>query len=334
MNRRALPWIVASLLLLLMLALVVLGLRVGSYETSYPFILRTLLHYNPQDDPAQLVLVGLPRIVLALLAGGGLAFSGYLMQAMVNNPLADSCLLGTASGASLVAIVAYSTLPVLMVGGFYLPPLFALAGALGTTLVVVAVGSRRGQIQPAQLLLAGVALGSLTTAIGGVFTFLSDTQEKLRSVTFWAAGSLERAGWSVLPYPAVLLLAALLLFGFVQKDLNILLLGEERAQGLGLHVARTRWLLLLTASALTGCVVALCGPVGFVGLMVPHLTRWLLGVTGRANMLFCALLGGNFLLACDLLARLAYPPAGLPVGLVTALFGVPFFVYLLRQKGS
>jgi len=332
MNRRALPWIIASLLL--MLALVVVGLRVGSYATDYSLILRALTHYNPQD-PVQLVLVELrlPRILLALLAGAGLAFSGYLMQAMVNNPLADPYLLGTASGASLGAIICFSVLPSLTLAGFYLPPLFALVGALGTTLVVVAVGSRRGQIIPAQLLLAGVAVGSLATAVGGVFTFLSATQEKLRSITFWAAGSFERAGWSVLPYPAVLLAAALLLFGFVQKDLNILLLGEERAQGLGVHVARTRWLLLLTASALTGCVVALCGPIGFVGLMIPHLTRWLLGVTGRANMLFCALLGGNFLLACDLLARILYPPAGLPVGLVTALFGVPFFVYLLRNKG-
>ncbi|UOG73695.1 iron ABC transporter permease [Hymenobacter tibetensis] len=332
MNQRALPWILASLLLTF--ALVVLGMRVGSYETTYALLARAFISYNPQD-PTHLVLVELrlPRILLALLAGGGLAFSGYLMQAMVNNPLADPYLLGTASGASLGAIFCFSFLPSLTLGGFYLPPLFALVGALATTLVVVAVGTQRGQLIPAQLLLAGVAVGSLTTAVGGVLTFLSDTQEKLRSVTFWAAGSFERAGWSMLPYPAVALAAALGLFVFMQKDLNILLLGEERAQGLGVHVARTRWLLLLTASILTGCVVALCGPIGFVGLVVPHLTRWLLGVTGRANPLFCVLLGANFLLACDLLARLLYPPAGLPVGLVTALFGVPFFVYLLRKKG-
>jgi iron complex transport system permease protein len=332
MNRPALPWILASLLLTFVL--VVVGMRVGSYDTDYALIGRALTQYNPQD-PTHLVLVELrlPRILLALLAGGGLAFSGYLMQAMVNNPLADPYLLGTASGASLGAIFCFSFLPSLTLGGFYLPPLFALAGALGTTLVVVAVGTQRGRIIPAQLLLAGVAIGSLTTAIGGVFTFLSATQEKLRSITFWAAGSFERAGWNVLPYPAIALVAALGLFIFLQKDLNILLLGEERAQGLGVDIVRTRWLLLLTASVLTGCVVALCGPVGFVGLVVPHLTRWLLGVTGRANPLFCVLFGGNFLLSCDLLARLLYPPAGLPVGLVTALFGVPFFVYLLRNKG-
>lgn len=331
MNRRALPWILASLLL--MLGLVALGLRVGSYDTDYALISRAFTNYNPQD-PAQLVLVELrlPRILLALLAGASLAFSGYLMQAMVNNSLADPYLLGTASGASLGAILCFSFLSTLTLGGVYLPPLFALVGAMGTTLVVVALGTRRGQILPTQLLLGGVALGSLTTAIGGVLTFLADTPEKLRSVTFWAAGSFERAGWSVLPYPAVALAASLGLFVFVQKDLNILLLGEERAQGLGVHVVRTRWLLLLTSSLLTGCVVALCGPIGFVGLMVPHLTRWLLGVTGKANLLFCALLGGNFLLICDLLSRVFYPPAGLPVGLITALFGVPFFVYLLRKQ--
>ncbi|UYZ63457.1 FecCD family ABC transporter permease [Hymenobacter weizhouensis] len=333
MTRPALPWILASLLLTA--ALLTLGLRVGSYHTSYGLIRQAFLHYNPHD-PAQLVLVELrlPRLLLALLAGGGLAFSGYLMQAMVNNPLADPYLLGTASGGALGAILTFAFVPTLTLAGVYLPPLAALAGALGTTLVVVVLGTRQGQLIPAQLLLAGVALGSLTTALGGLLTFLANSQEKLRAITFWAMGGFERASWAVLPYPAAALLGALLVFVAVQKDLNILLLGEERAQALGVHVARTRWILLLTASLLTGCVVSLCGPVGFVGLMVPHLTRWVLGVTNRANLLFCALLGGNFLLLCDLLGRVLYPPAGLPVGLITALFGVPFFVYLLRKQGS
>ena len=153
----------------------------------------------------------------------------------------------------------------------------------------------------------------------------------MRSVVFWAFGSFERAGWNVLPYPAAALGISLIVLAFLQKDLNLLLLGEERAAALGLPIARRRWLLVLLAAGLTGGVVALCGPVGFVGLLVPHLTRGLLGTTGRYNLLMCAVLGGAFLLACDLLARLLYPPAGLPVGLVTALFGVPFFVYLLRK---
>ncbi|GGG56758.1 FecCD family ABC transporter permease [Hymenobacter glacieicola] len=331
MPRPALPWILACLLLTV--GLLAVGLRVGSYETDYDLIRRALLHYDPRD-PAQLVLVELrlPRLLLALLAGAGLAVSGYIMQAMVNNSLADPYLLGTASGGALGASLVFTFLPTLTVAGVYLPPLAALVGALGTTLVVVVISSRRGRIIPAQLLLAGVAVGSLTTSLGGLLTFLAATEEKLRTITFWALGGFDKASWAILPYPAAALLLGLGALTLLHNNLNLLLLGEERATALGLPVARTRWLLLLIASGLTGCVVALVGPIGFVGLVIPHSTRWLLGTVGRGNLVVCALLGGNFLLLCDLLARLLYPPAGLPVGLVTALFGVPFFVYLLRKQ--
>ncbi len=329
--RRPIFWLTGGLLLLL--ALVVLGLRVGSYSTSYGFILNTLQHYDPAD-PAQLALVQLrlPRLLLALLAGASLAMSGYLLQTLVTNPLADPYLLGTASGASLGAIASYVLVPSLTFMGVYLPPVAALAGAFGATVLVVALGTRRGKILPAPLLLAGVAVGALAAALGSLLTFMASPEGSLRSIVFWAFGSFERAGWSVLPYPAAALCISLVVLAFLQKDLNLLLLGEERAAALGLPVARRRWLLVLLAAGLTGGVVALCGPVGFVGLLVPHLTRGLLGTTGRFNLLVCAVLGGCFLLACDLLARLLYPPAGLPVGLVTALFGVPFFVYLLRRN--
>ena len=324
-------WLLIGLILLLTLA--ALGLRVGSYTTSYSFILNTLRHYDP-TDPAQLVLVQLrlPRVLLALLAGASLAVSGYLLQTLVTNPLADPYLLGTASGASLGAIASYALVPSLTVAGVYLPPVAALVGAFVATVLVVALGTRRGRILPAPLLLAGVAVGALAAALGSLLTFVASPEGSLRSVVFWAFGSFERAGWGVLPYPAAALAISLTVLAFLQKDLNLLLLGEERAAALGLPVARRRWLLVLLAAGLTGGVVALCGPVGFVGLLIPHLTRGLLGTTGRYNLLICAVLGGAFLLACDLLARLLYPPAGLPVGLVTALFGVPFFVYLLRKK--
>ena len=323
-------WLTGGLLLLL--ALLVLGLRVGSYSTSYSFIANTFWHYNPAD-PAQLALVQLrlPRLLLAVLAGSSLAVSGYLLQTLVTNPLADPYLLGTASGASLGAILSFVLVPSLTVAGVYLPPVAALLGAFIATLLVVALGTKQGKILPAPLLLAGVAVGALAAALGSLLTFLAAPEGSLRSVVFWAFGSFERAGWDVLSYPAAVLVISLVVLAFLQKDLNLLLLGEERAAALGLPVAQRRWLLVLLAAGLTGGVVALCGPVGFVGLLAPHLTRGLLGATGRYNALGCAVLGGTFLLACDLLARLLYPPAGLPVGLVTALFGVPFFVYLLRK---
>ena len=325
-------WLLAGVLLTLLL--LGLGLGVGSYATSYGFILKALRHYDP-TDPAQLVLVQLrlPRLLLAWLAGASLALSGYLLQTLVTNPLADPYLLGTASGASLGAIVAYLFYPALTLGGLYLPPLAALAGGLLATVLVVAIGSRRGRVRPAPLLLGGVAVGALAAALGSLIIFLKADQGNLQAVVFWAFGSFERAGWVGLELPAIVLTSSLILLFFLQKDLSLLLLGEERAQALGLPVARLRWLLLGLVAALTGGVVALCGPIGFVGLVVPHLTRGLLGTTGPLNLVGCAVLGGGFLLACDLLARLLYPPAGLPVGLVTALLGVPFFVYLLKKDG-
>jgi iron complex transport system permease protein len=179
-----------------------------------------------------------------------------------------------------------------------------------------------------------VALSSLLNALGGLITFRAQTDSQLRAAISWGLGSLERAGWPLLGGPAVAVLLGMVAAWLLRRHLNVLLLGEERAAALGLDVGRTRWLLLLVSSGITAGVVALCGPLGFVGLIVPHATRGLLGVTGRLNVAFCALLGGTFLLSCDLLARLLNPPAGLPVGLVTALFGVPFFVYLLRKKGA
>ena len=158
--------------LLLMLALLVLSLRVGSYTTLYGFIINTFRHYNPVD-PAQLALVELrlPRLLLALLAGASLAVSGYLLQTLVTNPLADLYLLGMASGASLGAIASYVLVPSLTLAGVYLPPLAALVGAFGATVLLVALGTKQGRMLPAPLLLAGVVVGALAAAVGSLLTF-------------------------------------------------------------------------------------------------------------------------------------------------------------------
>jgi iron complex transport system permease protein len=319
--------------ILLILVVLVLGLQVGSFESDLATLAEAFLNYNPDNTTHYAIAhLRLPRLLLALVVGASLALAGYLMQAMVNNGLADPYLLGTASGASLGAIVVFFGFVPITVAGLYMPPVFALLGAFAVTLVVVALGYRKRQLIPSQLLLAGIAISSLGTAMVGLLTFLSDSDSKLRTVIFWSMGSFERAGWALLPYPAMALLAALLLFVYYQKHLNILLLGEERAQALGVQVARTRWVILGTVSVVTGFAVATSGPVGFVGLIIPHVTRGLMGTTGRFNLLFCAFVGGLFMLLCDLLSRLLYPPVGLPIGIITSFFGVPFFVYLLLRK--
>ncbi|GAA4374500.1 iron ABC transporter permease [Hymenobacter koreensis] len=315
--------------------LLLVGLRVGSVAgADYSTFWQALRHYDATNSVhVVLIELRLPRLLLALLAGGGLALSGYLMQAMVNNPLADPYLLSTASGASLGALVMNILLPTASAITPWVVPIGCLAGAVGATLLVIGIGTRQGRLIPTQLLLAGVAMSSLLNALGGLITFRAQTDSQLRAALSWGLGSLERAGWPLLGGPAVAVLLGMVAAWLLRRHLDVLLLGEERAATLGLDVGRTRWLLLLASSGITAGVVALCGPLGFVGLIVPHVTRGLLGVTGRLNVAFCALLGGTFLLACDLLARWLLPPAGLPVGLITALFGVPFFVYLLRKKG-
>ncbi|GGK67470.1 ABC transporter permease [Rufibacter glacialis] len=310
-----------------------LGLKVGSLSTSYATVGEALFAYDPANATHYSILnLRLPRLLLAFLTGASLAFSGYLMQALVNNALADPYLLGTASGASLGASFSFFLFADLTFMGLYLPPFFALVGSFAVTLVVVVLGSRRGQLIPSQMLLVGVALSSLLTALVSLIMFLSDSESQLKSVVFWSMGGFEKADWSNLGYPATALAAGLVVFFFLQRHLAVLLLGADRAETLGVDVRLIRWVMLVTVSVVTGFAVAFSGPVGFVGLMVPHVTRALLGATNRANLLFSALAGGLFLVACDLISRWIYPPAGMPVGIVTSFFGVPFFVYLLRRK--
>ena len=310
-----------------------LGLRVGSMETTYATIDQALFNYNPSDvSHFSIIHLRLPRLLLAFLTGASLAFAGYLMQALVNNALADPYLLGTASGASLGASLSFFFFTDLTFMGLYLPPFFALIGSFAVTLVVVMLGSRRGQLVPSQMLLVGIALSSLLVALVSLLMFLSDTDTQLKSVVFWSMGSFEKADWRNLGYPASAIGLALVLFFFLHRHLNVLLLGAERAETLGVNVRALQWVMLVTVSVVTGFAVAFSGPVGFVGLMVPHMVRAVLGTANRFNLIATALAGGLFLVLCDLLARLIYPPAGLPVGIVTSFFGVPFFVYLLRRK--
>lgn len=324
---------ISLLLFALLITALGAGLLVGSFETSITDVRNALFAYDSADATHfAIVHLRLPRLVLALLVGASLAFCGYLLQAMVNNPLADPYILGTASGASLGASLSISGVLATTWGAIYLPPFFALAGAFGVTVLVIALGYRKGQIVPAQLLLAGIAISSLLTAMVSLFAFLSGSESSIKSILFWSMGDFGRANWEFLPYPAVALAAALLLFRFQVKELNTLLLGSDRAHTLGVNVVRTRWIILATVAVLCGFSVALAGSVGFVGIIIPHVTRALLGITNKNNLLVCALLGGVFMIGCDILSRFIYPPAGLPIGIITSFIGVPFFVYLLLKK--
>lgn len=322
-----------AICLVLTTALFYTGLYIGSFETDFNTLMEVFTGYDASNRLHYAIMhLRIPRLILAFVTGASLAFSGYLMQAMINNPLADPFILGTASGAALGANLSFFGVFPVMFAGFYLPPVFAFAGAVAVTLVVIVIATQKGNILPSQLLLAGIAVSSFIAAVISLMTFLSDTEGKLRNIIFWLMGSFERAQWNMLVLPVLALLIVVPVFVFMSKQINILLLGESRAYNLGLNVARLRMTVLLSTALLTALVVAAAGPIGFVGLLVPHLVRALFGVNYRFNILFTSWIGGLFMLGCDLLARLIYPPAGIPVGIITSFLGIPFFVYLLSKK--
>lgn len=285
---------------------------------------------------AELILgqIRMPRTLLGLAVGAVLALCGVAMQGLFRNPLADPGLIGVSSGAALGAAVA-------IVGGAamggmpelfapYLLSLCAFLGGLVVTALVYRLGRRNGQTSVTTMLLAGIALNALAFACIGLFTYLAD-DATLRTLTFWNLGSLNGASYARL-WPLLLVtLAVALWLPRRAQALNALLLGESEARHLGVAVERLKRELVLCTALGVGAAVAAAGMIGFIGLVVPHLVRLLVGPDHRVLLPASALAGASLLLLADLFARLILSPAELPIGIVTALIGAPFFLYLLLR---
>ena len=285
---------------------------------------------------AEMILgqIRLPRTLLGLAVGAVLALSGVAMQGLFRNPLADPGLVGVSSGAALGAALAIvfgaslGGLPAFLAP--YLLSLCAFGGGLGVTWLVYRLGRRDGQTSVATMLLAGIALTALSGAVIGLFTYLAD-DATLRTLTFWNLGSLNGASYPRL-WP--LLLVALLVACWLPRRadaLNALLLGESEARHLGFDVERLKAELVLCTALGVGAPGAAAGMIGFIGLVVPHLIRLVAGPDHRTLLPASMMAGAILLLLADLLARLALAPAELPIGIVTALIGAPFFLYLLLR---
>lgn len=286
---------------------------------------------NPfQLDPLQLKIVldlRLPRIVVALLMGGSLGVAGAILQGVFRNPLADPYVLGTSSGAALAA--AFGLLAT-QGTGVWLVPVLALTGALVTSAVVVSLGRDAWGVRAERLLLAGVGIGFFLSAILMLVMSLAQADGVKRAL-LWMAGDLAGADWSVVPVASLLMLLGFVLALARRRGLNALALGDEVAFGLGLEPGRERTLLVLAASLLTAASVALGGIVGFVGLMVPHAVRALVGADARRVLPLSALGGGMLLCLADTVGRSVLPPVEIPAGVVTALIGAPWFLIMLRR---
>jgi iron complex transport system permease protein len=274
--------------------------------------------------------IRLPRVILAGLVGAALATAGATYQGLFRNPLADPYLIGVSQGASLGAVVGF-LLPVSWnIMGVGVIPLFAFIGAIVSAAIVYGL-ARVGSTSPVTtIILAGVALGAF---LGSVVSYLIiSSGEKMHSIVFWIMGSFSLSQWSdikfVLPYVAVGI-GVIFLYA---RPLNVMQLGEEQAQQLGINVERMKLVLLTAATLITAAAVSFVGTIGFVGIIIPHTVRLLWGADHRFLLPLSVLAGAIFLILADIVARTVQAPTEIPIGVITALCGAPFFLYLLRRK--
>jgi iron complex transport system permease protein len=303
-----------------------IGLAVGAVALPPRAVLAAL--WSP-DAPAAAIVrqIRLPRLLLAFVVGGGLGISGAALQALVRNPLADPYLLGISGGAGLAAVLAMA----IGAGGAWSVPLVAFLGGLGAVALVYRLSTVAGRrLDPRVLLLAGVIVSGFTGALMTAVLTLSSA-EQLRNAFLWLVGGFSGASWRTLVIFVVYALLPLAgLFG-AARALDLLSLGEEPAQSLGLDAPRARRLVYLATSLLTAASVAVCGVVGFVGLIAPHALRGVIGPGHRRLLPAVFIASGGFLVLADALARTVARPTELPVGVVTALVGVPIFAVLLHR---
>lgn len=333
-SRRAVAW---AGLLLVLVATSGLSFCLGASSVGPRAALHALAagpRAGHDDKAAQIVWrIRLPRLLLGFVVGAGLAVAGTMMQSFFQNPMADPYIVGVSSGAALGATAAIVLHWQAALLGLSAVPICAFGGAVAATALVYGLSRRGGRVPVATLLLTGIAVGSVTSALASLLLVVSPgTRDDLHVVVFWAMGSLAYRGQDQLamiaPYVAVGLLAAALM----ARDLNALALGEETAAHLGVNVERVKVALIVVASLLAAGAVALAGIIGFVGLIVPHIMRLLVGPDHRV-LLPASALGGAVLLAlADLVARTAAAPTEIPVGIVTSVLGGPFFLYLLHRR--
>jgi iron complex transport system permease protein len=323
----------------LLLVSCVLSLGFGSAPVPTQVVWQILLHKvfgMTPDMPAWSAgqehivwLIRVPRMLLGALVGAGLALTGAVLQAVTRNPLADPHLLGVTSGATLGAVIVVLHLG--QVIGLLTLPLAAFIGALCSMLMVLAIASRHGRLDSDRLLLCGIAVSFVMMALANLLLFMGDHRAS-SAVMFWMLGGLGLARWELLGVPAVSVLIGLGLLLSMARALNALMAGEQTAVTLGLNVRHVRITVFLIASLMTGVMVAVSGSIGFVGLMVPHVARRLVGAEHRRLLPVCVLLGSIFLVWVDVAARTLIAPEDLPIGVATAAIGGLFFIGLMRKR--
>lgn len=309
-----------------------LSVSIGTVKVSFSDIIRSIFYQNNQSGADTIILqIRLPRVILSLLVGASLGGAGTVFQSLFVNPMADAYIIGISSGSALGAVLAIALNIRFYILGISSIPVFAFIGGVSTVLLVYAISSRGRHNQMLNLLLSGLAINSFLSSVMSFLLLLSDTS--LHQSIYWLMGGFSGRGWEHIRIMTPYFILSVIILSLFTRELNILLLGDEQAQTLGVNVPQVRRIIIVFTSLLTATAVSVSGIIGFVGLVVPHILRLLIGPDNR--MLFPAsLFGGAILLTIsDLIARTALSPSEIPVGIVTSLIGAPFFISLLVKRG-
>jgi iron complex transport system permease protein len=342
-SRRVSHWKLIVIILTVVLTLtIILSLNVGYAQIPFSTVLKILakrmpfvgnlvdLSNVPYVEETIIIQIRMPRIIAGALVGAALATAGVMFQGIFKNPMADPYILGVSAGAAVGASLAI----VLRIGvtlmGVSAVPILAFVGSLIAVFVVYNISRVGPRVPVTSLLLSGIAVSIFLSAIVAVLQVIAG--EKLQIIVFWLMGSFSYVEWKdVWPILPLICLGTVATY-FYARDLNILALGEETAQHLGVDVERVKKLLLIFGSLVTAAAVSVSGLIGFVGLIIPHMTRIVIGPDHRILLPTSLIVGATFLVICDAVARVIVSPVELPVGVITALSGGPFFIYLLRKK--
>ncbi|NRA60290.1 MAG: iron ABC transporter permease [Psychrobium sp.] len=313
----------------------VFALSHGAITISYMDVLRSIIpaiSTQTVDPLMQQIIVELrlPRIILALLAGAGLAVSGAILQLVTRNPLADPYLFGISAGASFGAVTMLTVLSHLSI---LLLPIGAFIGGLLAVLLVVGIAGRSAYNQIERMLLAGVASSFMFSAASSAMLYHSDPQAAA-SILFWTLGSFAQAQWSTLIAPAAVILFSVVVFFAFSRQVMAISTGDESATTLGVNVASVRLLMLVISSLICAVIVASAGGIAFVGLLIPHLIRLVFGQQHLNNYLLIALCGGLFMIYIDLIARTLIENQEIPLGIITSAIGSVFFLFILQQRSK
>lgn len=325
-NAQRLFWLLIAVAALVLVVLA--SIAVGSKDIPLSTVIEALFRYNDSDDHAIIMALRVPRTILGLLVGVALGLSGALIQALTRNPLADPGILGVNAGASFFVTLAVGVFGLTSISSYIW---FAFAGAVVATVVVYGIGSvGRGAATPIRLTLAGVAISAVLSGIQSGLALLDPvTFDRLR---FWGAGSLTAPGYDNIVMTAPFIGLGVVLALIATRPLNAIALGDDLAASLGANITRTRVLVVIAVTLLAGAATAAAGPIFFIGLMIPHVSRWLVGADQRWIAALTIVLSPVLLLSSDIIGRVVMRPGELQVGIVTAFVGAPVLILLARRR--